>query len=69
MREVNDSYRMANLIIKEELAENKNTRIIDWAKFSENQDSWVVKDGTHLTATGARNMASLITMELKSVEQ
>jgi peptidoglycan/LPS O-acetylase OafA/YrhL len=69
MREVNNSYSVANSIIKEESASNKNTRIIDWAQISKNQDSWVAEDGTHLTAAGARNMASIITMELKSVEQ
>ena len=67
MREVSHSYREANKMIKEQAAQHKNTHVIDWAEISRNQSSWVVKDGTHLTATGARNMASVIAKELQSL--
>ncbi|MEI7839141.1 MAG: hypothetical protein WCJ11_01420 [Methylococcaceae bacterium] len=67
MREVSHSYRAANKMIKEQAALHKNTHVIDWAEISRNQSSWVVKDGTHLTATGARNMASVIAKELQSL--
>lgn len=69
MREVSHSYREANKMIKEEAALHKNTRVIDWAEISRNQSSWVVRDGTHLTATGAKNMASVIAKELQKLDR
>jgi len=67
MREVSHSYREANKMIKEQAAQHTNTHVIDWAEISRNQSSWVVKDGTHLTAKGAKNMASVIAKELQSL--
>jgi lysophospholipase L1-like esterase len=69
MREVSHSYREANKMIKEEVALHKNAHVIDWAEISRNQPSWVVRDGTHLTATGAKNMASVIAKELQILER
>ena len=69
MREVSHSYHEANEIIKEEAASHKNTHVIDWAEISRNQSSWVARDGTHLTATGAKNMALIIAKELQNLDR
>ena len=66
MHEVSHSYREANRMIKEASAGHQNVHIIDWAELSRNQNSWVAKDGTHITATGAKNLASLIAQELRT---
>jgi UDP-glucose 6-dehydrogenase len=60
MREVSNTYRNANAILKSEAKNNKKIRILDWAYFSRNETSWFTKDGTHLNKNGGKKMANFI---------
>jgi len=64
MREVSKSYVAANRVITEEAARRPNVQVIPWAEVSRQQGSWVARDGTHLTATGANQMALVIRQSL-----
>ena len=66
MREVSKSYVAANRVITEEAARRPNVRVIPWAEASRHQYSWVARDGTHLTATGAKQMAFVICQSLQT---
>ena len=66
MREVSDSYRRVNKMLIDETDHRKNLRIVHWAKASNDQPSWVAKDGVHLSTLGARKLAETITRELNA---
>lgn len=66
MREVSDSYRRVNRMLIDEKEHRKNLRIVHWAKASNDQPSWVAKDGVHLSTLGARKLAETITRELNA---
>ena len=66
MREVSKSYVAANRVITEEAAKRPNVQVVPWAEASRQQVSWVARDGTHLTATGAKHMALVIRQALEA---
>ena len=66
MREVSKSYVAANRVITEEAARRPNVWVIPWAEASRQQYSWMARDGTHLTATGAKHMAFVIRQSLQT---
>jgi lysophospholipase L1-like esterase len=65
MREISKSYATANRIIEEEASRRPNVQVIPWAEASRSRRSWVARDGVHLTALGAKEMASLIFQTLE----
>jgi lysophospholipase L1-like esterase len=64
MREVSKSYAAANQAIAEAAARFPNVQVIPWDEASRHQSSWVARDGTHLTAAGAKHMAMVIRQSL-----
>ena len=66
MREVGKSYVAANRVIIEEAARYPHVQVIPWAEASRQQSSWVTRDGTHLTTTGAKHLAMVICQSLNA---
>lgn len=64
MREISESYKRANQMIKSEAESHKNVRVIDWDGESKAQSSWVASDGVHLKTVGAKALARLILKDL-----
>ena len=64
MREISESYKRANQMIKTEAANHKNVRVIDWDAESKSQSTWVAGDGVHLKTVGAKALARLILKDL-----
>ncbi len=69
MREISESYKRANQMIKAEAAAHKNVRVIDWDAESKSQSTWVASDGVHLKTVGAKALARLILKDLSHGKQ
>lgn len=64
MREISQSYRVANGILAEEANKRKNVRLVHWETQSNGQPSWFARDGVHLKTQGARMLAQAILHDL-----
>lgn len=69
MREISESYKRANQMIKSEAESHKNVRVIDWDGESKTQAGWVASDGVHLKTVGAKALARLILKDLTRWKQ